>query len=120
MFKKSKSEPVPVPAESPAAPAAPVAEIIEAVPAAEEARPAEDAKAETSEVKTTEPVAVEKTEEKKEGEPADGLMQIFMEDQEGLGSTTTIYEAFMESLTMEEVAVNARTLLADVKKRLGA
>lgn len=117
MFKKSKSEPTPAPAETPPAPAA---EVIAEAPAAEEVKPVEEAKAEASEVKADEPVASEKTDEKKDGEPPEGLMQIFMEDQEGLGSSTTLYDAFLESLTMEEVSVNARTLLADVKKRLGA
>lgn len=122
MFKKSKSEAA-AQNEKPAEPAVPVAEATVEAPAAEEAKPVEDVKeapaAEASEPKAEE-AAAEKEEGKKEAEPAESLMQIFMEDQEGMAGNTSQYDAFLESLTMEQVSVNARTLLADVKKRLGA
>lgn len=43
------------------------------------------------------------------------LMHIFTEDQEGLNANATIYEAFMEELTMEKVAANAQQLLDDLR-----
>jgi hypothetical protein len=43
------------------------------------------------------------------------LMHIFTEDQEGLRANATIYDAFMEELTMEKVAANAQQLLSDLR-----
>lgn len=43
------------------------------------------------------------------------LMQIFTEDQEGLNANATIYETFLEQLTMEQVAANARALLDELR-----
>lgn len=43
------------------------------------------------------------------------LMHIFTEDQEGLRANATIYDAFMEQLTMEQVAANAQQLLDDLR-----
>lgn len=43
------------------------------------------------------------------------LMHIFTEDQEGLRANATIYDAFMEELTMEQVAATAQQLLDDLR-----
>lgn len=43
------------------------------------------------------------------------LMHIFTEDQEGLNANATIYESFLEQLTMEQVAANARALLDELR-----
>ncbi|MBI2964873.1 MAG: hypothetical protein HYY34_01565 [Chloroflexi bacterium] len=43
------------------------------------------------------------------------LMHIFTEDKEGMNANATIYEAFMEPLTMAQVAANAQRLLDDLR-----
>jgi len=43
------------------------------------------------------------------------MMHIFTEDQEGLNASATIYEPFLEALTMEQVAANATALLDELR-----
>lgn len=123
MFKKGKSD-----SGEAAADARPqgAAVVSQAAPAERAARP--EAVIAVEPVKEAAPTpgsalleGIEKEEAQEEpaakidDEATSSLMHIFTEDKEGLNASATIYEAFLDNLTMEQVAANAQALLDELR-----